>query len=266
MTEEPRRHPPDYSTAVICLALEEEEWKEKEDKEDNGSGGRGRGGRNPGSPILGGIGTGRGRGLSRKDSVSISGRGRGKEEEETVGRERANSNAKVQPEMSIVDATGISMEFYLLSYRVCLVNKFGEVCNQHPDGDHIIVCMGGAGGKNLEPVSEMLANRVHARALERKISINKQQLVQEPYAVHEYYMFCNLRLILTRYGVGKCVIVARQMDIERILMLWTVVMSNLKIAIATQNVPGGESSEERKRMAAKRFVQIQSEIKLNAPK
>jgi hypothetical protein len=115
----------------------------------------------------------------------------------------------------------------------------------------------------LESGSEMLARRIVAHAQDKKHNaVLYKDILQEPHAGHEYYMFCNLRLLLSRSGVAKCVIVAREVDIERLLMLWTANMVGLKISISTLPVPTPEDrAGKAKREAITKSAEILEEIR-----
>jgi hypothetical protein len=122
-------------------------------------------------------------------------------------------------------------------------------------GSHVLICTGGIPtlAAQVDSQSEILARRLLARAIEKKHgAIQYKDILQEPYATAEFNMFCNLRLLLTRSGVGKCVIVARDVDVERMLMLWTSVMAGLKISFSTCPVP---TPEERMTKAKQEALQ-----------
>ena len=131
------------------------------------------------------------------------------------------------------------------------------------DGDHCIICMGGASKiDDVQTTGELLAKRMLERARELKHnSLQTNEILQETSANHEFYMFCNLRLVLTKSGVGRCVLVAREVDCERLLMLWTAIMVGLKISVSTVPVPTPEAMlAEKKRESARKLVTVMEEI------
>jgi hypothetical protein len=122
---------------------------------------------------------------------------------------------------------------------------------------------GGPKTGQLEPTSELLSQRLQSRAIAKKHnSVRPTDILQEPYANHEFYIFCNLRLLLTKSGVGRCVLVARDCDVERLLVLWTAVMVGLKISISTCPVPSPEATAGAdKREAIGKLSMVMEEIK-----
>lgn len=144
------------------------------------------------------------------------------------------------------------------------MQKYDEVRQAYPLEPHIIVCVGGMRPGMLEPVAETLQKTISQLAIEKKVALDPKNLCMEPNAVVEFYTFCNLRLLLTRAGVGRCILVAKDVDIERLLFLWTNVMGGMKIAISTQRVPtDGGGSMDRKRVAARLFTDAQEDIRKN---
>lgn len=80
------------------------------------------------------------------------------------------------------------------------VNKYVELCNTLA-GAHVLISTGGTltGSAQVDSQSELLAKRLLARAIERKHNaIQYKDILQESYAVDEFCMFTNLRLLLTR--------------------------------------------------------------------
>lgn len=50
--------------------------------------------------------------------------------------------------------------------------------------------------------------------------------------------------------MGKCILVARDVDVERLLMLWTTVMVGLKISFSTCPVPTPEDRAAKAKQEA----------------
>ena len=263
IVEEPHQHPIESSTAVINFAFDGADRIMSTASVlslSTDSAGRGRGAgqdQPPGTPPEE---SGRGRG--KKDRPKSAGRGRGErrrsmsgEDVTPLSRPRSSSaggdsgnviQQQLPRENSVVEA---SLDTYA---------KMSAL-----EGSHVIVCCGGPSRSHVEALSELLACRVLERAREKGIhSLSMAEILQEPYATHEFYMFCNLRLLLSKAGVGRCVLVARDVDCERLLMLWTEVMAGLKIGISTKPVPTPEAMrEDKKREAARKLSDVVEEIK-----
>ncbi len=284
VSEEPRVQPHETSTAVICFASDPDDILAPalsgamlaEGLEGAASAGRGTGrGSAPSGPPE--SAAGRGRGLMRRDSTDVIGRGRGRGEgagrggtdlgsptrdrKPSIGGPgeggdvvRRRSSTGSAPESDVISAGALPLANSVV--EAC-VNKYMEVCNALPLGQHVLITTGGTpeNSSQFDSHSEVLAKRILARAIEKKhTTVQYKDILQEPHASHEFYMFCNLRLLLSRCGVAKCVLVARDVDVERLLMLWTANMVGLKIAISTLPVP----TPELKASKAKRDAQVKA--------
>ncbi len=272
IVEEPRLQPHDSSTAVICFAYDPEDIAGPA-----AAAAAAQAPAVPSSPDVGaGRGTGRemappggGRGLMRRDTMDGAvGRGRGRGDAASPSLQRKNTGEgdavrrRSSSGASEQDVIRPGLPAANSVVEAC-VSRFVELCNTQPQGTHVIICTGGAHEKgHLESGSEVLAKRIVAHAQEKKHNtVLLKDILQEPHANHEYYMFCNLRLLLSRSGVAKCVIVARDVDIERLLMLWTANMVGLKISISTLPVPTPEDRVGKaKREALSKSTEVLDEI------
>lgn len=283
VSEEARVMTAESTTAIICLALDSREWQQPlqpavaaaqagrgggEIAPPSGGGGRGGGG----SSALEGLGTGRGRGVARKDLAvgrgsggpGSGGRGGGSPDSVSPLSGSPSSPSLMRRDSGAlggqVAQAGLALEHSVV--EAC-VNKYAEVINSHPADPHVIICPGGMPAGELEPISGKLARRVQQRAQESKLlHLSPQQLLQESVALEEFYMFLNMRMLLTRAAVGKCVLVARDVDVERSLMLWTAIMAGLKISISTVPVPSPPDVDpkEAKLQASKKFMESIEEV------
>lgn len=99
-----------------------------------------------------------------------------------------------------------------------------ELCNAQQDGAHHVLISTGAlpvQSSQVEGPSELVAKRLLARAIEKKHNLFQyKDILQESFATDEFYMFCNLRLLLTRSGVAKCVLVAREVGVQSVVVIF----------------------------------------------
>lgn len=266
ISEEPRLTPPETSTAVICFTMDPEELVAPPVMTaadcDSPTIGRGRGAGSSAPPDGG-------RGLRRERTVTgTTGRGRGRGERtssigsssesdalQAVQRRRTSSGVS---DDNVIKQGGLPAENSVM--EACL-DKFAEVSKL--DGHHLIICIGGPVAGQVESLSEIMAKRMLERARERKHDVVRQQdIIPETYANNEFHMFVNMRLMLSKSGVGRCILVARDVDCERLLMLWTAVMVGLKISISTRPVQTPDAQMgEKKREALSKAKVVMEEIK-----